>query len=164
MAGAIFDRSKRLLEAISAACLLVLMVIVLVDVAGRNLLNRPLPWGTELLEVVLAAMIFMLYPVLALTAGHITVDLIKARPSLQLVQRTLACVVGAVLFAVIALCVGRQAVRSAGYGDATALLGIPTAGVLGGMCALAGVTALAFLVAMVMVLRGKKLAPHLPLE
>jgi hypothetical protein len=53
-------------------------------------------------------------------------------------------VVGALLFAVIAFCTGRQAVRSAGYGDASPLLQIPTAWVLWGMCALAVLTVLCF--------------------
>ena len=64
--------------------------VVFVDVVGRNLLNRPLPWGTELLEVVLAVLIFALYPVLALRSSHITVDLIPVPRALQTPQRLLA--------------------------------------------------------------------------
>lgn len=144
----------RLLDAVASLCLVLLMLVVLVDVVGRSVLNRPLPWGTELLEVVLAAMIFVLYPVLALGSGHITVDLISVRPALQRVQRVLAPLVGAVVFAVIGWCVARQAVRSAGYGDASALLGIPTAWVLGGMAILSAATVLAFLVAAARAARG----------
>ncbi|WP_374665836.1 TRAP transporter small permease [Ramlibacter sp.] len=137
----------RALEAVGVVALAVLMLVVLVDVAGRNLFNRPLPWGTELLEVVLAVMVFALYPLLALRATHIVVDLIPVPAALRLPQRLLSALVGAVLFGVIAYCTGRQAVRSATYGDASALLKIPTAWVLWGMCALSVVTALAFLVA-----------------
>lgn len=136
---------QRVLDAVGSAALLFMMLVVFVDVAGRNLINRPLPWGTELLEVVVAVMVFALYPVLALRGAHITVDLISVRAQLRPVQRWVAAVVGAVLFAVIAYCTGRQAVRSAGYGDASPLLQIPTAWVLWGMCALAAVTSLAFL-------------------
>src|SRR6218665_1450565 len=105
------------LEATGAAAVLVVMVIVFVDVSGRNLINRPLPWGTELLEMVLAVMIFAVYPLLAISFGHITVDLIQVRPSLHVVQRVLAAVLGAVVFAVITFCMGRQAIRAAGYGE-----------------------------------------------
>ncbi len=135
------------LEGAGVVALFILMVVVFVDVVGRNLLNRPLPWGTELLEVVLAVLIFALYPVLALRSSHITVDLIPVPRALQTPQRLLAGLVGATLFGVIAFCTARQAIRSAGYGDASALLQIPTAWVLWGMCAMSVASALAFLVA-----------------
>jgi TRAP-type transport system small permease protein len=139
---------QRALNAIGALALFLMMAVVFIDVGGRNLFNHPLPWGTELLEVVVAVMIFALYPVLALRSSHITVDLITVPLAWQRLQHRLACVVGAVLFAVIAFCSGRQAVRSAGYGDASPLLQIPTAWVLWGMAVMAGVTAGAFLVAL----------------
>ena len=144
------------LEAAGAFCLTVLMVTVFIDVLGRNLLNRPLPWGTEVLEIVLAAMIFVIYPVLAVGFGHITVDLISVRRSVQRFQRALGSAMGCVLFAVIAWCLGRQTLRSADYGESTALLNVPIAWILGGMTALACVTAGAFLVATV---RSARRAP-----
>lgn len=136
---------QRAMEMTGCASLAVLMVVVFIDVVGRNLFNRPLPWGTELLEVVLAVMIFALYPLLALRSTHITVDLFEAPARWQFGQRVLSALVGAALFGVIAFCVGRQAIRSAGYGDASALLKIPTAWILWGMCALSVVTVIAFL-------------------
>ncbi|NPC54983.1 TRAP transporter small permease [Caenimonas soli] len=137
----------RTLEAVGAACLVILMVTVFVDVVGRNLLNMPLPWGTEVLEIVLAAMIFVLYPVLALTFGHITVDLIKMPVALQRFQRALGAGMGAALFALIAWCLVRQTLRAAEYGEKTALLGVPISVLLGGMAVLAAVTAFAFMAA-----------------
>lgn len=148
------DWLVRVLDAVACLALVTLMGVVFVDVVGRNLLNKPLPWGTELLEVVVAVMVFALYPVLALRANHITVDLISVRPVLQRVQRVVACVVGAVLFAVIAYCTALQAIRSAAYGDASPLLQIPTADVLWGMSLLAGVTVLAFVAVLVPAARG----------
>jgi TRAP-type transport system small permease protein len=147
MAAGSRARLGRVLEAMGAFCLVLLMLTVFVDVLGRNLLNMPLPWGTEVLEIMLAALIFLLYPVLALNFGHITVDLIAVRPALQRVQRTLGALMGGALFAIIAWCLARQTLRAAGYGEATALLGVPIAGVLGTMSLFAGVTAMAFLVA-----------------
>ena len=138
-----------------AAALMALMLVVFVDVGGRSLFNRPLPWGTELLEVVLGAMIFSIYPLLALRDNHITVDLIAARPELRRVQRVLASVVGCVVFLVIAWCVGRQAIRSTGYGDASPLLQIPTGIVLWCMCVFSVATAIAFVVVALRVLAGE---------
>lgn len=147
-------RLQRALDGVGAAALFLMMAVVAVDVAGRNLFNKPLPWGTELLEVVVAVMVFALYPVLALRGNHITVDLITVQPGLQRLQRLLACGVGGALFAVIAFCTGRQAVRSAGYGDASALLQVPTAWVLWGMSAMAVLTVLCFGAAARRALRG----------
>jgi len=142
-------KAVRALEGAGVAALFILMLVVFIDVVGRNLLNRPLPWGTELLEVVLAVLIFALYPVLALRSSHITVDLVPVPRALQVSQRLLSGGVGAVLFGVIAFCTARQAIRSAGYGDASALLQIPTAWVLWGMCALSVATVLGFVAAVI---------------
>jgi TRAP-type C4-dicarboxylate transport system permease small subunit len=139
----------RTLEAVGAVCLVVLMVTVFVDVVGRNLFNKPLPWGTEVLEIVLGAMIFVLYPVLAFTFGHITVDLIKVPAVLQRFQRSLGAGMGATLFALIAWCLVRQTLRAAEYGEKTALLGVPIPVLLGGMAVLSAITALAFVAATV---------------
>jgi TRAP-type C4-dicarboxylate transport system permease small subunit len=141
------------MEAIGAASLLILMVTVFIDVVGRNLFNTPLPWGTELLEMVLALMIFALYPLLALGFGHITVDLIQVRPGLRTVQRALSGAIGALVFALIAWCMGRQALRAANYGEATPLLNVPLSWVLGGIAILAALSTLAFLMAAVQSIR-----------
>jgi len=150
------------MEAIGAVSLLILMVTVFIDVVGRNLFNTPLPWGTELLEMVLALMIFAIYPLLALGFGHITVDLIQVRPSLHAVQRVLSGAIGAVVFALIAWCMGRQAMRAADYGEATPLLNVPLSWVLGGIGAMAAISTLAFLLAAVKSIRnpGAPRAPH----
>lgn len=137
-------RVERILTVVGSASLLVLMAIVFVDVVARNLFNSPLPWGTEVLEVVLGAMIFVLYPVLAMRREHIVVDLIPVPRVARAAQRVLSGLVGAALFGVIAWACGRQALRSAGYGDASAILGIPTAWVLGCVAALSALCALVF--------------------
>ncbi|WP_382158054.1 TRAP transporter small permease [Hydrogenophaga sp. ANAO-22] len=155
-------RITRVLEAIGAVALLILMVTVFIDVLGRNLFNTPLPWGTELLEMVLALMIFAIYPLLALGFGHITVDLIQLPARLHTVQRVLGSLIGAVVFALIAWCMVRQALRAASYGEATPLLGVPLSGVLGAIGVMAAVSTLAFLLAAARTLRhpGAPAAPH----
>ena len=137
-------RLAHVLEGFGAVCLVILMLTVFIDVLGRNVLNMPLPWGTEVLEIVLGAMIFALYPVLALTFGHITVDLIPLPPTMRRVQRTLGASMGVVLFSLIAGCLWRQTLRAAGYGENTPLLHVPIAWLLGGMAVLSVATAVAF--------------------
>ncbi len=136
---------ERALTAVGTLSLLLLMAIVFVDVVARNLFNSPLLWGTEVMEVLLGLMVFLFYPVLARRNGHIVVDLVPVPRAAQGFQRLLTGGVGAALFGIIAWTCGRQALRSAEYGDATAILGIPTAWVLWGMSALAGLSALIFL-------------------
>ncbi|HSX94316.1 MAG TPA: TRAP transporter small permease [Hydrogenophaga sp.] len=144
MALAREGRVERALKAVGTLSLLALMLIVTIDVAGRNLFNSPLLWGTEVMEVLLGLMVFVFYPVLARRHGHIVVDLVPVPRAMRGLQRLLAGGVGAALFGVIAWTCARQALRSAGYGDASAILGIPTAWVLWGMAALAGLSALIF--------------------
>ena len=50
---------ERALKAVGTLSLLALMLIVFVDVAGRNLFNSPLLWGTEVMEVLLGLMVFV---------------------------------------------------------------------------------------------------------
>lgn len=137
-------RVERALTNLGTVSLLALMVIVFVDVLGRNLFNSPLLWGTEAAEVLLALMVFVFYPVLARRGGHIVVDLVPVPGVTRVAQRFLAGAVGATLFGSVAWCCGRQALRSAEYGDASAILGLPTAWVLWGMAGLAALSALVF--------------------
>jgi TRAP-type C4-dicarboxylate transport system permease small subunit len=154
----------RAVEWLGAATLAVLMLIVVVDVTGRGLFNKPLPWGTELLEVVLAVMIFATYPLLALRGNHITVDLLTVRPAFQRLQRILAAIIGVVAFGVITWAVVRQAIRSGTYGDASPLLQIPTAHVLWWMAAMSVLTCVAFIAGLVMFARGGAPANPPPVE
>lgn len=124
----------------AAFCLVALMLLVMADVVGRDVLNKPVPGSTELAEIVLAAMVFLGYPLLALGEGHITVDLIHVGPGMRRLQRILAALVGMTVFGLISWCVGVQAMRVAGYGDSSAVLGIPMALVLGSMSLLAALT------------------------
>lgn len=150
-------RAVAVLEGTAAFLLLVLMLLVLVDVVLRNTVNRPLAWSTEVLEVALGAMVFLLYPVLAFkgggAGGHITVDLISTPPAVQRVQKLVAGLVGGVLFGLIGWCLGRQALRAADYGDGTTLLHLPYAWILGGMGVLSVLALGAFVVSIARVLR-----------
>lgn len=152
------------LELLGAASLFTLMLVVFVDVGGRSLYSKPLPWGTELLEVVLAAMIFCMYPLLGMRGNHITVDLISVGPALRRVQRVLAGGIGCVVFGIVTWCLARQAIRSTEYGDASALLQIPTGIVLWVMCVFSAATALAFILSTRRAFAGESVAPHPHLE
>jgi len=138
---------ERLLAALAGTALIGLMLVVLVDVVGRNLFNRPLAAGTELTELMLAAMSFLAFPLLAWRRRDITVDLFDflAGATLRRLQWVLSGGVGALVYALLA----RQALvfagRAAGSGEATAQLQFPLAWAWWGMAALAAVASLACL-------------------
>ena len=145
---------QRLLVALASGCLVALMGVVVVDVVGRNLLSHPLVGATEIEEILIGAIVFLGYPVLALREMHITVDLVSVGPALRAVQRVLAALVGAALFAVIGWRLWVQAERVMRYGETTGVLAIPIWTMLAGISILAGVTALFFLLSIGRVLRG----------
>lgn len=147
MLTTIARRIEQVLEAASAACLIALMAVVVVDVVGRDLFNRPLSAATEVLEIAVAAMVFLVYPILGFHEKHITVDLLQVGPAGQRVQRFTGALFGIVAFALIAWCLGRQVLRAMDYREASPILGIPLAGVLAVMCALATVTVGGFVAA-----------------
>lgn len=153
---------ERLLAALAGTALIGLMLVVLVDVVGRNLFNRPLAAGTELTELLLAAMSFLAFPLLAWRQRDITVDLFDflAGQSLRRMQWALSGLVGAVVYGLL----GRQALvfagRAAGSGEATAQLQFPLAWAWWGMAGLAAVASLACLGIAASAFMSRPLAPR----
>lgn len=134
---------------IAAACLLfLLMIVTFVDVMGRNFFNQPLTGASELTEVMLAAIVFLMLPSVAARQEHIVVDLIDVFKShfLDVVQHVLTAIVGTALFGLISWRLWILGNLSVKYGDATPSLGIPLAIVIYCMSVFAGITALCFAV------------------
>ena len=130
-----------------AACLLfLLMMVTFIDVMGRNFFNRPLTGASELTEVMLATIVFLMLPSIAVRQEHIGVDLVDmlSRRLLDVLQHLLTAIVGTILFGLISWrlwILGNMALR---YADATPSLGIPLAFVIYGMSVFGGLTALCF--------------------
>ncbi len=152
---------ERLLAALAGAALVGLMIIVLIDVIGRNLLNRPLAAGTELTELLMAAMSFLAFPLLAWRQKDITVDLFDflAGPSLRRVQWALAGLVGTIVYALLARQCWIFAGRAAASGESTAQLQFPLSAAWWCMGALAVVAALASAGVLLSAFMKKPLAP-----
>lgn len=151
---------ERLFATLAGVALIGLMLVVLVDVIGRNLFNSPLASGTELTELMLAAMSFTAFPLLAWQGRDITVDLFDflAGSSLRRVQWLLSGAVGAVVYALLARQASVFAGRAAGSGEATPELQFPLVWAWGAMSALAIVAALACLAVVVGTAVGR--TPH----
>jgi TRAP-type C4-dicarboxylate transport system permease small subunit len=122
-----FDRAvQSALGALTALVLFVMMALTCVDVAGRYLLNRPVPGGLEIIEILVAATVFGALPLVTLREEHVAVDLLDAVVPdwLLRVQNVAACVLSAAECGVAAWQLLVRANRMLGYGDTTAVLKI----------------------------------------
>jgi TRAP-type C4-dicarboxylate transport system permease small subunit len=126
--------------------LLATALLTLADVVGRNLLNAPVPGATELTELALVAITFLLYPRVAWRDTHISVDLLDGimGPRAKWLQQLLAALIGVAAFGVLAWRLWLLGDRITGYGDVTPYLRIPLGPVYYGMSILSGVTAIAY--------------------
>ncbi len=66
----------RLLLAFAAVMLLMMLLLTCADVIGRYLLNAPVNGKTELTRFMMAGMVAAAFPVICVTSGHISVDLL----------------------------------------------------------------------------------------
>ncbi|MGI9433248.1 MAG: TRAP transporter small permease [Geminicoccaceae bacterium] len=66
----------RLLLAFAAIILLSMLLLTCADVVGRYLLNAPINGKTELTRFMMAGLIAATMPVISVTSGHISVDLL----------------------------------------------------------------------------------------
>ncbi len=117
------------LGATSATVLFLMMLITAVDVFGRYVLNKPLPGGFELTELLLAALIYCGLPLVSARREHIVIDTFDPLFSRR-VKRALdmvAEVVCALTLAGMGWLLFRRALRVAEYGDTTNVLKLPLA-------------------------------------
>ena len=67
------------LAVLGGVLLMALMGMTVTDVIGRYIFNAPLRGATELTELLLAAVVFLGLPAVALADEHVTVDLVTDR-------------------------------------------------------------------------------------
>ncbi|WP_158260077.1 TRAP transporter small permease [Zobellella endophytica] len=139
---------KRLLNLLAALMLLLMMLLTTVDVLGRYLFNRPVVGASELIEIMLAAAIFLVLPTITWHREHVAVDL--AEPYLpRLVRRLrdrLCHLFMTAGVAWMAMTVWKLAERAARYNSVTEYLAIPSAWAMYLIAASLWLTALTFLV------------------
>ncbi len=131
----------------AAVLIFALMMLTLFDVVGRNILNHPVRGATELTEIGLVLLSFLLFPIVAVQQRHIVADVADVFQSriLDALQLLLTAGLGSWFFALIAWRIWLMAERSARYHDVTASLGIGIAPILYIVAVLAGFGALCFL-------------------
>ena len=140
---ALFDRAA---TGIASVLLFLTVILTLFDVIGRNLLSHPVPGATELTELALVGITFLVYPRVALARQHIVIDLFDRWMGItaRRLQQMLAGVLGAVLFGAIGWRMLTLADRAQDYGDVTGYLKLPVYPALYFMAVFSGLTALCF--------------------
>ena len=113
----------------SAVVLFLMMAITAVDVAGRYLLNMPLPGGFEITELLLAALIYCGQPLVSWRREHIVIDTFDPLfpPRLKRALDIVAEVICAATLSGMGYLIFVRAVRTAEYADTTTVLKLPLA-------------------------------------
>jgi TRAP-type C4-dicarboxylate transport system permease small subunit len=141
----------RALGAAVCATLFALMVLTFADVAGRYLLNSPLPGTAELTELAMGIVIFGGLPLVTARRGQISVTLFDRyipERALPLLDGAIA-VFSTVVLGVFAWRIGAEAWYRGGFGDMTPYLHLPVAPFAWFMCAMAALSmVLAFIEAL----------------
>ncbi|WP_238367140.1 TRAP transporter small permease [Mesobacterium pallidum] len=143
--------SEQALEALSAAALVFLMLLVVVDVGMRDFLHRPLLAGTELTELAMGFMAFAAVPLLTLRGKHINVELFRTAPGTlaNSLQRIVENGIGLVIYGVMIAQIKVFADRTARSGENLSELGLGMTWVWWGMFVFTVLLLLACLVVIV---------------
>lgn len=145
--------ADRTLGAAAAIILFAMMMITVIDVAGRYVFARPLPGGFELTQVLLAQLIFVGLPLVTARHGHVTITLTDRwfNPPAAAIRDRMVNLLCALVTAGIAWRLWLLADRLGDYGDIFEFIGLPKALAAYGMSLLAALTAL--------ILLGRAVAP-----
>ncbi len=144
-----FDRAVvPTLGYVAAVVMFCLMLLTCVDVVGRYFLNKPLPGGFELTEILLAALIFAGLPLVSLRNDHVTVDLFDPMTPdwLFRIQHVVACAIGVACTGYLAWRLWLRAEHMDRAGETTAQLKIKLAYLTYSMSLLMAFSAVALLV------------------
>ncbi|ENM5888064.1 TRAP transporter small permease [Vibrio mimicus] len=118
---------ERGLGSLAALSLFLMMVVTFIDVMSRNMLNAPILGATEMIEVLLAIMVFMAFPLVSWQEENICVDLLdnyfpNKWISLRQIIINLICACSLIL---VAITNWKLAERSLEYEEVTEILELP---------------------------------------
>lgn len=118
---------KRTCETLGIIVLFTMMSLTGVDVFARYLFNSPIRGAFELTEIMLALLVFLSFPVAALSNSHISVEVIDgvANKTLRTFAKYFALLVGAGVFLVLTIQIWKHAAKLQSYGQVTNSLEIP---------------------------------------
>jgi TRAP-type C4-dicarboxylate transport system permease small subunit len=120
---------RRTLGAIAALGMLAMTAVTFVDVLGRYALNRPLPGGFEITELLLATIIFAGLPMVSAERSHIAVDLLTERygPRTRRWNDLGVGIIVAAVLGILAVVMWHKGEDVAAQKDVTAYLALPVA-------------------------------------
>jgi TRAP-type C4-dicarboxylate transport system permease small subunit len=150
--------AEGLLGTIVAALLMAMMLITVVDVVGRYGLRQPVPGAYELIELMLAIVIFMALPLVCLKDENITVTLLTEHLSdraRQIHSGVVSLLCSGVL-AVVAWRLYAHAAQLASYGDVTMFLRMPRGPIGYTMALLSALGAAALVIVGIEYLKGAR--------
>lgn len=141
----------------AAVILFCLMILTLVDVVGRDLFDAPLPGGFEITELMMAALIFTVLPVVSWREEHVTIDLLDAlyRPRGARLRQVAVNIVSATAMGVLAWRTWALAVQLQGYNEITEFLQIPVWPIIYLMAVMSGIATLAIVINVFRYLTGR---------
>ncbi|MCT8973532.1 TRAP transporter small permease [Microbaculum marinisediminis] len=130
---------ERLLSGAVAIIIFAMMSLTFVDVFFRYFFNAPIPGSFEIVQFLLALLIFSALPLVSGAGGHITVDLFEhmIRGRAGRVRRIGVDIVNICGVALIGYLMWRQAQTFARYEKVTGYLELPLAALAYGLTALA---------------------------
>jgi TRAP-type C4-dicarboxylate transport system permease small subunit len=156
--GRVVRLAEGLLGVIVATLLMAMMLITVVDVVGRYALQRPLPGAYELVELMLAIIIFMALPLVCLKDENITVTILIENFS-DRVRQIHAGVVSLLCAGVLLIVAWRlygHAAQLASYGDVTMFLRMPKGPIGYTMAVLSALGAAALVIVAIDYLKGAR--------
>jgi TRAP-type C4-dicarboxylate transport system permease small subunit len=125
--NAIVRRMMTALGALMAVVLVAMMLLTVVDVAGRYVFNHPIAGSSEIVEYLLAILVFGTLPIATAREEHIVVDILdfmfKGRA--KQIQQVVVHLTGAACLAFIGWRLVRQALQFRGFGDVSQFLKLP---------------------------------------
>lgn len=147
---------------ISGLLALVMMVSTTVDVAGRYFLNSPLYGAFEITEISMGLIVFTALPLAILRREMIVVSVLSDRypPRLRAAVDAIGLLLGGAILAFMAWRLWLYGERLWTFRQTTLELRIPSGLIVQSMSVLAGVAALACLLAVVSLARGRAEERH----
>jgi len=106
-----------------------MMMVTVVDVAGRYFFSAPLQGGFELTEYLMGVLVFLALPLVSAKGEHVRISLLDSRfgERSRRVRDRVVGVCTCLVCLLIAWPLAMLGVRMASYGDGTQTLGVPLA-------------------------------------
>lgn len=162
----LITRLNAILALIMAFVLFAMMTLVTVDVIGRNFFNTPVKGGFEIVQFLLAIIIFVSLPLITWDNGHVTVSIFEGffKRHFTRIQQLFVLCVSALSLALITWRMWIQGIELADGKQITGFLEWPIAPIAYFMSVLSAFALVIILILIVMALAGKELPSSAPTE